>query len=144
MQILYAIAVLSCCVVVWAAYSISLHIRRAHRGQAIHPATLSEALFDAVQQPLPQSRGLKPHPREDLARGMLPNFARKQNLEQHEQRPVSAAFSSKISFAADAIYGASTQRRADLAYFREGFGDISDPDTTRIIGVRPATVRTRN
>gem|GEM_PF-2073013 len=70
MQILFAIAVLSCCALIWAAISITKHMRRANRRPQAAKNTASSEKEQHTRLP---RQG--PHPREDFAAGLASRLA---------------------------------------------------------------------
>lgn len=130
MQILFAIAVLCCCALIWAAISIARHIRQAHHNDG---ATKQSAFRDALLRagysdpPIAGRRGAA-HPREDMASGR----ARPKNTGFiAERRPPASVHTAN-------------DVRSDWKYFNRDSGDLSDPDTHRVRGVLPSSQRKRS
>lgn len=79
MRILFAIAVLSCCALVWAAISIARHIKKSRNSSPQQAdASSGPGLWEYADPP--PTGGRRPlHPRNDLAAG---NVASRSNQDQ--------------------------------------------------------------
>ncbi|ADV82827.1 hypothetical protein AciPR4_2023 [Terriglobus saanensis SP1PR4] len=83
MQILFAIAVLSCSALIWAAISITKHIQRTNRrSRSAHHAP--ETFVSYAQAGRPQQG---PHPREDFASGLASRLSQEQFSPLSTRRP---------------------------------------------------------
>jgi|SRR6187402_543028 len=84
MQILFAIAVLSCCALIWAAISITKHMQRTNgRLHAAKNSVSSEEGRHTVR--LQQG----PHPREDFATGLASRLSQEISSPAARKPPVS-------------------------------------------------------
>ena len=121
MRILFAIAILCCCALIWAAISIARHVRKAHRDEvAAKQPTFAETLVRGGYDDPPVG-GRRGHPREDMAAG----------LKNNNRKPP----------ASDRTGGNDV--RSDWKYYNRDSGDLSDPDARRVSGVLPSTQRKR-
>lgn len=146
MRILFAIAVLSCCALIWAAISMARHVRKGHQQAKNDPdskapvATTSHyGRMDYSDPPVGGRRG-KLHPREDLAAGQVASRShqRPAPTDMAERRSTASASSSILP-----AYNAGVSR-PDRMYYNRNSGDLSDPDTTRISGILPSGMYRRH
>lgn len=132
MQILFAIAILCCCALVFAAVSVARHIRKAHCEEPrVQTPSFKETLLRAGYSDPPvggRKLPFRPTP-EDLAAGRM---ASRNTGFLGERRPPTSA---QHSIANDV--------RADWKYFNRSAGDLSGPDTHKRHGILPASQRKR-
>ena len=146
MQILFAIAVLSCCALAWAAFSIAHHVRRSAEKAAMKTTTTFQQSMRLALERLGSSavpvRRIRPHPREDFARGAIASFRPRngmrveKSIHTRKKKPTLPSRPDKRSASATGTNGAVDllpvpPERMDRTYFNPGFGDLSDPDTHR-------------
>ncbi|MBS1815841.1 MAG: hypothetical protein JSS87_13280 [Acidobacteria bacterium] len=123
MRILFAIAILCCCALIWAAISIARHIRKAHHDEtaAKHPSFAETLVRGAYEDPPVGGQRARVHPREDLA----------------------ASFKNTTRKLSGSERTGDNDVRSDWKYYNRDSGDLSDPDARRISGILPSTQRKR-